>query len=290
MLTQADIDRYSWFHGINFGHVRSKGRVTPDNWSLYGIMSFMENVDFTGLRVLDIGTMDGLIAFIAEREGAAEVVCTDLYDRGTFRLAKRALGSHVAYYPRTNIEDLLGVFGAGSFDIVVMGGLLYHLVSPVRGILNGRFLLKTGGLLLLETVTCEGDASALRFNLGEPVMDEYTTYFVPTIRAVSDMMSFAMFDVLGTSRANPLSPQPYARSSFVGCAVYPGCPTTPLMQRAQDRAMNDDRILDGFRFAKLKTLPSTSARVDDTAIGRASQNIDIRTFRTRFDLQPDDHR
>jgi 2-polyprenyl-3-methyl-5-hydroxy-6-metoxy-1,4-benzoquinol methylase len=154
--TQAEIDGFSWFHGIDFGSARSEGRVSPPNWSLYGSLRMLEHIDLRSCRVLDVGTMDGLISFIAEEEGAQEVHATDLYDRPSFRFARDALAANVEYHPRTSVEDLVPRFGRDSFDLVVMGGLIYHLVSPFRSLLIARALLRNNGLLLLETVTAPG--------------------------------------------------------------------------------------------------------------------------------------
>jgi tRNA (mo5U34)-methyltransferase len=289
MSLQEMIDRNQWFHGINFGHnLQSKGRSTPQNWSLYAILSFMERIQFKNTRVLDIGTMDGLVAFSAEKGGAAEVIATDLYERNTFYLAQEILKSKVIYHPNTSIEDLLEKFGPGSFDIVIMGGLLYHLTSPLRGLLTGRFLLKTGGLLLLETVTCDVNEPDLRFNPGNPVMNEYTTLFVPTVPAVESMMCFTLQEVLGAASARASLSIPFSRSSFVAQAVSLENPSylTDLMREMQQRASrsHSDRFLDEFSFSKLRDLPYTD--VGFNSFNDVPSDIDIHTFKCNNTLQP----
>jgi len=287
VITQAQIDAQSWFHGIDFGDGRvAKGRLVPENWSLLGSFALMEHIDFRNVRLLDIGTMDGIIAFMAERGGARDVICTDLYDRPTFLMAKEIIGSNAAYHPRTSITDLVNRFGTGSFDIVVMGGLLYHLVSPLVGILIGRSLLKTGGLLVLETVALDGDNSTLTFNPADPVIDEYTTFFVPTVKAVQDMMTFSFLDVLSHAsvRANSAT-RSYFRSSFIARAVYPGIANTDLMGRAQARALDDDKMLDGRKLSALAASETVNIPIDLAGIRKVPAIVE-RSFQTKLPFQP----
>ena len=46
---------------------------------------------------------------------------------------------------KVKFNDFNNLFEDGTFDIIVMGGLLYHLLSPLRALLIARSLLKTGG-------------------------------------------------------------------------------------------------------------------------------------------------
>jgi tRNA (mo5U34)-methyltransferase len=109
--------------------------------------------DLSGLRCLDVGTMDGFWAFEMERRGAAEVVALDLDDPNRldwpaslrevteksldetkeqrFNLVKEALGSKVTRELRSVYEidsDL------GAFDLIFSGDLLVHLKDPVTAI------------------------------------------------------------------------------------------------------------------------------------------------------------
>lgn len=280
---QAEIDQHKWFHGLDFGDgIAAKGRLVPENWSLYGILSFLENIDLDGCRVLDLGTMDGLVAFIAEKKGAT-VVATDLYDRPSMYLAMDLLRSSVTYLPNTSIEDLLAKFGPGSFDLIVMGGLLYHLVSPLRGILIGRHLLKQNGLLLLETVATDAAEPTLLFNPAAPVVPEYTTYFVPTIEAVRQMMRFCSFKIAGS---NKISVGPHVRGSVMGQAVPldRAEPSTEVMRAAQERgAQANDRILDEFGLGAVSSESSPFAEVPSSD---STIEIDRFSFVTSLPIQP----
>lgn len=281
-----------WYHGINFGSYQSKGHLSPENWSLYGILNFMEHINFQNLNVLDVGTMDGLAAFIAEREGAAYVAATDLYNRKTFHLAKQALQSRVDYSPHTSVEHLIGKYGRARFDVVIMGGLLYHVLSPLRTMLIARSLLKTGGILLLETVSANRADAVLVWNLSDPIMDEYTTYLVASPRALLGMSRFTLFDTLQTASAATTKTSTYVRYSLMARAVAPLSShyDTDLMRRAQERALRvrTDLLMDELSLAECADAPISDIKLIHSynVASPMHTDIDVRKFRSRFDLQP----
>ncbi len=91
-----------WMHTIDLGG----GVVTPGAWTpedQAGTLGALEQIDFRSKKVLDVGCLDGLWSFEAERRGAAEVYATDLVSQVTpnrepyFRLAHELLGSRARY-------------------------------------------------------------------------------------------------------------------------------------------------------------------------------------------------
>lgn len=125
----------------------------------------------TGMRCLDIGTMDGFWAFELERRGAASVVAIDVLDparldrfaadrrRGeqhrrpsekNFALAAELLGSAVT------LRDLsvydLDPAEIGEFDLVVMGYVLQMLRDPLRALEAVRSVCR-GTLIVLDTIS-----------------------------------------------------------------------------------------------------------------------------------------
>ena len=148
---RREVDRYPWYHSIDLGD----GVVTPGMFDHRGSEdSYGLPADLTGLRCLDVGTMDGFWAFAMEKRGAAEVVAVDLDDpseldwpasvrhrivktidetKGTrFELARRRLASSVE-------RRLCSVYGLdaaelGLFDLVFCGDMLAHLKDPVSAL------------------------------------------------------------------------------------------------------------------------------------------------------------
>jgi tRNA (mo5U34)-methyltransferase len=108
-------------------------------------------LDFTGLRVLDIGCADGYFSFLAEQRGAADVVAVD-YRRRTssgFDLAHRLLGSQVRFHD-DNVYNLTPE-KYGTFDVVLLFGVLYHLRNPLLALDAVRAMMRSGGRLFAET-------------------------------------------------------------------------------------------------------------------------------------------
>jgi hypothetical protein len=126
-----------WFH--TFGLDRSRGIYTHGiaRDHRYRIPALPE--DFSGPRVLDIGTFDGFYAFLAEVRGAARVVAVDneqykewissrwgveLQGGEGFAAMRQVLGSEVDYRLLDAFElDQLDE----AFDLVLCFGILHRL-------------------------------------------------------------------------------------------------------------------------------------------------------------------
>ena len=144
----AEVADYPWYHTLELGD----GVVTAGMFDHRPVLHhYPIPDDLSGLRCLDVGTMDGFWAFEMERRGASEVVAVDAPDplaldwpvslRDTaeksldetkeerFALAHRALGSRVQRVARSVYE--LDSERLGSFDLVFCGDLLVHLRDPV---------------------------------------------------------------------------------------------------------------------------------------------------------------
>ncbi len=160
---QREVDRYSWYHTIDLG----EGLLTP------GMFDHRDAVDrylipreLSGMRCLDVGTMDGFWAFEMERRGASEVVATDLAQvddldwppawrarvepsldatkQARFRLVHQALSSRVERVERSVYEldaDL------GEFDLVFCGDLLVHLKDPITALQRIRAVCRGSAII-----------------------------------------------------------------------------------------------------------------------------------------------
>jgi len=150
-----------WFH--TFALNRSQGIYTPGvaRDHRYRIPALPE--DFSGLRVLDIGSFDGFYAFLAEVRGAARVVAVDneqykewissrwgieLQGGEGFAAIRQLLGSEVDYR-RLDVFDLDQLDGA--FDLVLCFGILHRVENPLGLLKVMRRRLAAGGKVLLET-------------------------------------------------------------------------------------------------------------------------------------------
>ncbi len=280
----------SWFHAIDFGDAQSPGRApeAPPNWTLFGCFHYLADIDVRGQRCLDIGTMDGLIAFILSRRGAREVIATDLYDREPFRFARTLLGldGEVAYHPHTHINQMSERFGSFGFDLVAFCGVLYHAFAPLVTLMQCRQLLKEGGLIIVDTSAAPGPEPTLLFNMewASPLFPEYTTYFVPTKSALEGMMKFAGFEVLGCVTLRDRN-----RITALGRATRPSQvpDRTALMREGHERLARSrgDLMTDVMSFYDLEH--SERERSSIRYAGRSPiTDIDIFEFETGLPLQP----
>jgi tRNA (mo5U34)-methyltransferase len=159
------VARYRWYHTLDLG----QGVVTAGMFDHRPVVGrYLLPEDLSGLRCLDVGTMDGFWAFEMERRGAAETVAVDLDDPDAldwpqslrtvtaktldetkgerFEIARDALGSKVQRCLRSvyHLDTDLGLF-----DLVFCGDLLVHLKDPItaveriRRVCRGRAIICT---------------------------------------------------------------------------------------------------------------------------------------------------
>src|SRR5436305_13244123 len=163
----AEVGRYPWYHTLELG----EGVVTPGMFDHRPVLHhYPLPDDMTGMRCLDVATMDGYWAFEMERRGAASVTALDLedpndldwpaslradHDKGLdqtkaerFALAKRALGSNVerVLMSAYDLSPELGMF-----DFVFCGDLLLHVKDPITPIENIRSVC-TGSAVIVNVI------------------------------------------------------------------------------------------------------------------------------------------
>lgn len=153
-----------WYHTIEL----TPGAFTPgcDFANIATTRAVLRRVDVTGQACLDIGTMDGLVAVLLARRGARRVVAVDRLDRQAQIDEVRArLGVSFDYRPGLPIRALPAlVEAAGPFDVVVLSGVLYHALDPLAVLAAARGVVRTGGILVVETAAVDDDAVAMHFN------------------------------------------------------------------------------------------------------------------------------
>jgi SAM-dependent methyltransferase len=145
------MSEYTFYQTIDLGQgIKTPGRpVSPKQRQ---IVRMIESMDLTGKSVVDLGCANGMFALAAEKRGAARVLAVDHTKQNIESLQTIIL-------PRLNskvtpVYANVMEFGAatyGQFDLVIFGGLLYHLKYPFTAMRNIRDLLVDGGSLILET-------------------------------------------------------------------------------------------------------------------------------------------
>src|SRR5438046_173367 len=205
------INARSWYHSIEI----EPGLVTPGMHPLPELQQVLARVGFpeslAGLSVLDIGAYDGFFTFEAERRGAKRVVAYDLMpaDYFGFSTARELLGSR-AEYVQGSVYDLEPET-AGTFDVVLFLGVLYHLRYPllaldrIRRVCEGHLLLEThfldnfvlldgGRVTTLEAMDARlPDIPLYRFYRTDELNGDVSNWFAPNRRAIEDGLWSAGF-------------------------------------------------------------------------------------------------
>jgi tRNA (mo5U34)-methyltransferase len=130
------------------------GVMTPGDWGAIDSAKLLDTVyavprDLTGLRALDLGTLDGVHAFELERRGAS-VTALDIQspDVTGFNTAKRIIGSRVEYI-QGSVYQLSSLL-KDKYDIILFFGVWYHLKNPVRAFEEVANALASTGTLYAE--------------------------------------------------------------------------------------------------------------------------------------------
>lgn len=150
MTLQNEIAKYRWYHIIPLTDEIS----TPGSLSYVPqqklTLRFLDEIDFHGKRVLDIGCRDGLFSFAAEKAGASEILGIDNdLSRGANEFLIPFFNSKVRMQ-ELNLYNL-HESSIGKFDVIIFPGVLYHLRYPFWGLKKIRDVLEPGGTLLIET-------------------------------------------------------------------------------------------------------------------------------------------
>jgi 2-polyprenyl-3-methyl-5-hydroxy-6-metoxy-1,4-benzoquinol methylase len=207
-----------WYHRIEL----SPGIITPGVNDSSANLRLLDNLglpaDCSGLRVLDIGTADGFMAFEIEKRGAKEVVGID-YRKPTssgFAIASSILGSRVRHVVENVYELTPEKYGL--FDMVLFLGVLYHLRNPLLAFDRIRSIMKPGTLLFVETqlldncvLLSDGSTKPLE-NISQELTDtaiwqfytkgrlnnDGTNKWVPNMAGLKEAVEDAEFEILGT--------------------------------------------------------------------------------------------
>jgi len=185
---QENVLKKGWYYSIEY----EKGKFTPGGFpnNICLTREALRRTDVMGKRVLDIGTMEGLMSVLAARQGASKIVSTDRYawsDKIDFVKSKYDVSFHYlggVEFPELQ-ELCLKSLGLGRFDVVLFSGILYHMYNFMDGFALVRSLVKTGGVVIIETLGMITDDYDAMFNAeGFVQKGDPHNYFSPSIKLV----------------------------------------------------------------------------------------------------------
>ncbi len=144
-----------WYYQIEL----EPGRSTPGRpiGTLPTVRRVIDAIDFAGARVLDIGAQEFAAPILIESKGPAQVVA---YDRlsltSQFDIIRQVYGlDNTEYVHGLTLHELKNALVSRGievpFDVVLLTGVLYHMVDPLMGLALSRSMLRSGGLMVIET-------------------------------------------------------------------------------------------------------------------------------------------
>lgn len=206
-----------WYHRIEL----PDGVVTPGAMPL--APEIYQLPDFTGKRVLDVGSWDGYFTWAAIKGGASEVIAIDDFSdmKGAGGIAEKAEGMR-PWQTWDICREALGVTNCdrinmsvydvaperlGKFDIVLFYGVLYHCRYPMLAL--DKLAAVCAGEIRVETAICD-DYSPYHggHGFGYPTSDRHclaefypgseygsnaTNWWAPNLRCLKSMMEAAGF-------------------------------------------------------------------------------------------------
>lgn len=217
-------------------------------WDLRGRFDdYIGGADLRGQRVLDVGTAGGFLSFEAEKCGAREVVSFDLDDAKRQDLLPFADGDYVKNYERwrsaqtevfatwkraywlshrllnsrckTFYGDIYDLPAAqlGSFDVVILGAVLEHLVDPLSAIYSvSRLARKT---IVINTDYADNPAPLAFFKGRSHLPSADYIFWTYTIALYDEYMKILGFEAVAQRK-----------SAFAGTRPEPGAPR-PMVDR-----------------------------------------------------------
>ena len=264
------IEQYpEWYHSIELAPgVATPGRAPLAFWNEE--LRALQLPPLSGKSVLDVGAYDGFFSFAAERLGAARVVALDHYawsadmtnymrewrqslaegrtlpsphqtthwrpselpGKAPFDAARQLLKSRV----ESITSDFMSTSAemAGTFDVVLFLGVLYHVQDPFGAIRKMRELTAPGGMCIVETEAMEipgtGSRALCEFFPTDELNHDASNWWAPNEAALVAFCRAAGFSSVRTlPERQPLSP--LRRAGKLVKRAASGLPFTPVLRR-----------------------------------------------------------
>src|SRR5579862_2778565 len=147
----AEAAQYGWGHTIDFGPFCREGLLGNDYLDIAGAIDDWGwwPASLEGMRVADVGCFTGGLSLLMAHRGAAIVYAVDEIPQHLAQCAFLAdtFGATAVRPVLRSVYKLHDEVPAGSLDLILLAGVLYHLSDMLVGLYALRELLKPGGVL-----------------------------------------------------------------------------------------------------------------------------------------------
>lgn len=208
---EKSIKEHNWYYSMEL----MPGLFTQgmDHANIIPVRMALAATDIVDNLCLDIGTQEGFVPALLSRGGAGQIAAQDIIDYvDKISLIKKALDINFEYLggvPMESMRSTLKGKGLFPFDITVFSGVLYHMLDPFTGLLIARSHLRTGGIMIVETVTALDGTMVMHFNAGGKYIKDSGSYFV-----ISSACLDYMLRLLHLQPIDCLYTQPYVQDGL----------------------------------------------------------------------------
>ena len=146
---EKEFAKFTFFHSFEiFEGVFTPGSMKTDARTILERHKIDE--DLTGQNCLDVGCMEGSLAYEFEFRGG-DAHALDIHDPNdvAFNLCKKLLKSKVTH-EHDSVYNLPELYSKDFFDVVAFRGVYYHLKDPIGALEAIAHVLKPGGKLIIS--------------------------------------------------------------------------------------------------------------------------------------------
>jgi tRNA (mo5U34)-methyltransferase len=190
------------------------GTFTPggDHANIVTTRELLSRIDVEGAQALDIGTMEAMVPILLSRRGARVTAIDALDFSRKIELLKSIYNVDFEYHGRVPLgktksfledKNVLSAFlqpqrPDRGYDLVICSGVLYHVFSPFEVLALCRSLVRTGGLLVVETAASIRDDLSQRWNFDGTrwIYPNGTNTWFPTCRLLDHFLRFLHFQIV----------------------------------------------------------------------------------------------
>lgn len=169
----------------------------------------LSRCEVKGRRCLDIGTMEAAVPVLLSRRGAASVVAVDgMNCDEKVRIVKHYTGARFNYHggvTHARTGPLVRRRYGGNFDLVVLSGVLYHCFGPLHVLAMARSLVRTGGLMIVETFTAVDMQQAMFFNARGTLSSDPSTYFLISVPLLEYLLRYFKLTPIDCVASHPVT-------------------------------------------------------------------------------------
>ena len=239
----------------------TKGTTSP-NIAL--TRELLKRTQIEGKDCVDVAAVDGWCCILLRRRGAHSVVA---FDRNDFSPliseVQQKLAIDFDYFPLVKSQEWAEVAKLGrykGFDVVVNSGLLYHVLGPVNTLAHSRSLVRTGGIMIVETVF-DKDAKGyeMSFNAFGSKNKNDPTFFWSLSPKVFDY-------VLRMLRLLPIDMVFYGQRMAIACRAVPDVIAPPGDSWVQETYKARD-ILDLTDWSILEVKSTVDYAINESPLG-----------------------